>query len=250
MNRAYYSDHITDFLYRSVNEILGILSGNSEFSDESQQKEAWKEEIGILKKILCPYNGKIYFEYAIPRMGKRIDVLLVIQSVIFVFEFKVGEKEFLPYAIDQVVDYALDLKNFHETSHDKLIAPFLIATQAKGGSPAIAITAHTDKVLLPILCNSESLAMTIKSVLEFCNHEEVIHVEDWEQGRYHPTPSIIEAAVTLYNNHSVADISRSDASAINLSQTSEKVSEIIQISKEKLEKEFALLRVCRVPEKH
>ena len=94
MNRAYYSETIVNFLDQSPNEILGTLSNNSEFSDELTQKEAWKVEIKILKDILQKYNGSIYFEYAIPRMGKRIDVLLIIKSVIFILEFKVGEKEF------------------------------------------------------------------------------------------------------------------------------------------------------------
>ena len=94
MNRSYYTNTISAFLNTSDNEILGTLASNSEFSDELQQKEAWKEEIKILKEILIPHKGSIYFEYAIPRMGKRIDVLLIIQSVIFILEFKIGEKEF------------------------------------------------------------------------------------------------------------------------------------------------------------
>ena len=64
-------------------------------------------------------------------MGQRIDVVFLIGAVIFVLEFKVGEKEFTSYAKDQVWDYALDLKNFHETSHEHFIAPILIATEAK-----------------------------------------------------------------------------------------------------------------------
>jgi len=246
MNRAYYSNPISIFLNSSENEIIGALSSNSEFSDETSQKEAWKEEIRILKNILNGYKGSIYFEYSIPRMGKRIDVLLVIQSVIFILEFKVGEKEFHSYSIDQVWDYALDLKNFHETSHDKLIAPILIATQAKRPYSTVSITPQNDLLLIPILSNSESLLYTIQSVLDFCqDDDESIDIQNWEKGRYHPTPTIIEAAMALYNNHSVANISRSDASAINLSQTSEAVSEIIRYSKEKSEK--AICFVTGVP---
>jgi len=245
MNRAYYSNPISIFLNSSEIEIIGALSSNSEFSDETTQKEAWKVEIRILKNILKGYEGSIYFEYSIPRMGKRIDVLLVIQSVIFILEFKVGEKEFHSYSIDQVWDYALDLKNFHETSHDNLIAPILIATQAKRPYSTISITPQNDQLLIPILSNSESLLNTIQSVLDFCQDDESIDIQNWEKGRYHPTPTIIEAAMALYNNHSVANISRSDASAINLSQTSEAVSEIIRYSKENSEK--AICFVTGVP---
>jgi hypothetical protein len=245
MNRAYYSNTISIFLNSSENEIIGALSSASEYPVELTQLKAWEDEIRILKDILPVYEGSIYFEYSIPRMGKRIDVLLVIQSVIFILEFKIGEKEFHSYSIDQVWDYALDLKNFHETSHDKLIAPILIATQAKRPYSTISITPQNDQLLIPILSNSDSLLNTIQSVLDFCQGDESIDIHDWEKGRYHPTPTIIEAAMALYNNHSVANISRSDASAINLSQTSEAVSEIIRYSKENSEK--AICFVTGVP---
>lgn len=245
MNRAYYSTPISIFLSRSENDIIGTLSSASEYPVELTQLKAWQDEIRILKDTLSIYQGSIYLEYSIPRMGKRIDVLLVIQSVIFILEFKVGEKEFHSYSIDQVWDYALDLKNFHETSHDKLIAPILIATQAKRPYSTISITPQNDQLLIPILSNSESLLNTIQSVLDFCQSDESIDIQNWEKGRYHPTPTIIEAAMALYNNHSVENISRSDASAINLSQTSDAVSKIIRYSKEKSEK--AICFVTGVP---
>jgi hypothetical protein len=245
MNRSYYSSSISEFLNLPCESILGKLSQNSEFADQTTQKGAWKEEVRILKDVLKPYSGAIYFEYAIPRMGKRIDVLLIIQSVIFILEFKVGEKEYPAYAVDQVMDYALDLKNFHETSHDKLIAPILIATQARCCDLTVAMTPHNDHILLPIRTNEELLGDSIKSVLNLWGNDQSIEISNWEQGRYHPTPTIIEAAMALYNNHSVEDISRSDASAINLSQTSEAISEIIQRSKDKSEK--AICFVTGVP---
>ncbi|HNW50853.1 MAG TPA: DUF2075 domain-containing protein [Prolixibacteraceae bacterium] len=178
-------------------------------------------------------------------MGKRIDVLLIIQSVIFILEFKVGEKEYPAYAVDQVMDYALDLKNFHETSHDKLIAPILVATQAKQYDHTVAMTSHNDQILLPSRTNEELLGDSIKSVLNLWGDDQPIEISNWEQGRYHPTPTIIEAAMALYNNHSVANISRNDAEAINLTLTSNTISEIIQRSKEKSEK--AICFVTGVP---
>jgi hypothetical protein len=231
MRRAYYSDKISDFHLRSNEEILGKLAQANAFSLEQTQRDAWLEEIRILKNALRPYNGSIYFEYSIPRMGKRIDIVLIIASVIFVLEFKVGEKEFPSYAIDQVWDYALDLKNFHETSHNSYIAPILVATNAKVSTAIISTTAHEDKLLVPIRCNEELLNQVIMDVLRFSDGTEITPVE-WEAGRYQPTPTIIEAAIALYSGHSVQDISRSDASAINLSQTSDAISEIIQISKQ------------------
>jgi hypothetical protein len=231
MRREYYSDPISSFLARNNEEILGKLAQANDFALEQTQRDAWLEEIRILKNILQPYKGSIYFEYSIPRMGKRIDVVLIVSPVIFVFEFKIGEKEFPSYAIDQVWDYALDLKNFHETSHGSFIAPVLISTKAKPNVAIISTTTHNDKLLTPIKCNEELLNQVIIDVLRFADGDE-INPSEWEKGRYQPTPNIIEAAMALYSGHSVQEISRSDASAINLSQTSDAVSEIIQLSKQ------------------
>lgn len=240
MRREYYSDTITNFLKSTSNEVLGELVKSNDFALEQTQRDAWLEEIQILQKTLQPYKGSIYFEYSIPRMGKRIDVVVITGSTIFVLEFKVGENEFPLYAIDQVWDYALDLKNFHETSHEHFIAPVLIATRAENISTSISTTPHNDKMLFPIKCNSELLNQVIADVLRFTDGD-TIDPTQWEAGRYQPTPTIIEAAMALYNGHSVSDISRSDASAINLSETSDAVSEIIRLSKEKSHKSICFV---------
>lgn len=240
MRREYYSNTIASFLKSTPNEILGKLTQSNNFALEQTQRDAWLEEIRILQNILQPQNGSIYFEYSIPRMGKRIDVVLLIGSAIFVLEFKVGEKEFSSYAIDQVWDYSLDLKNFHETSHECFIAPILVATKAKVDTVTISTTLHNDKLLFPIKSNEEVLGQVVDDVLRFAEGNE-INPSQWESGRYQPTPNIIEAAMALYNGHSVSEISRSDASAINLSQTSDAVSEIIRTSKEKSHKSICFV---------
>ena len=240
MRREYYSDTIADFLKSAPNEILGKLVQSNDFALEQTQRDAWVTEIHILKKTLPPYKGSIYFEYSIPRMGKRIDVVVITGSTIFILEFKVGETEFPSHAIDQVWDYALDLKNFHETSHEHLIAPVLIATKAKNILTTIATTPHNDKILFPIKCNGELLNQVIADVL-LLTDGNAINPTQWEAGRYQPTPTIIEAAMALYNGHSVNEISRSDASAINLSETSDAVSEIIRLSKEKSHKSICFV---------
>jgi hypothetical protein len=165
-------------------------------------------------------------------MGSRIDVVLLIGSVLFVLEFKVGEKIFTSHALNQVYDYALDLKNFHETSRNLFIAPIVIATNASTSTPQIATSVHNDKVLKPIRCNVELLAEALRRVLDFAA-DAAIDVTKWEAGRYSPTPTIIEAAMALYNHHSVDEISRNDAAAINLSVTSAAVTEIIESAQAK-----------------
>jgi hypothetical protein len=168
-------------------------------------------------------------------MGKRIDVICIIRQVIFVLEFKIGEKHFLNNDIDQVMDYALDLKNFHQTSHNQFIAPVLIATEAGNITPIISITPQNDKLLFPIKSNANFLKQLLNSVLDF-TEGAVIDSAQWESGRYSPTPTIVEAAMALYRGHSVHEISRSDASAKNLSDTSDAISEIIQYSKRNSQK--------------
>jgi hypothetical protein len=240
MNRYFYTDTIQNFISSTSNEILGELSRNSQFAVDVTQKDAWLEEIRILKEVLIEFKGSIYFEYSIPRMGRRIDVVLIIKNVIFILEFKVGERDFLAYALDQVWDYALDLKNFHETSHEPIIAPILIATNAHESDFSVSTTPHNDNLLFPIKSNERQLKEIIESVLKFADGE-IINSSEWSNGRYSPTPTIIEAAMSLYNNHSVADISRNDAEAINLTKTSEAISQIIQDSKTKNEKAICFL---------
>jgi len=230
MTRAYYSDSIANFCTSNPEEILGKLSKANQFPLEQSQRDAWLEEINILKKDIGSYKGSIYFEYSIPRMGQRIDVVLLIGPVIFVLEFKVGEDEFVSHAIDQVWDYALDLKNFHESSHNHYVAPVLIATKATVVHTAISVTSQNDKLLFPIKCNAELLGKVIEDTLYFADDDNIDRAW-WEAGRYCPTPNIIEAALSLYNGHSVADISRSDAIAVNLHQTTDTISNIISQSK-------------------
>jgi hypothetical protein len=244
MKRSFYSDTISNFCSSTSEAILGILASNNEFSLELTQREAWRQEIIILKNILPNYQGAIFFEYSIPRMGKRIDVVLIIQNVIFVLEFKIGEKEFLLSAADQVFDYALDLKNFHETSHQPLIAPILIAMSANDNLFEVATTPHNDNVLFPIKTNVTLLNEVIKNVLLFADGE-LIDTNTWIAGRYSPTPTIIEAAMALYNGHNVEEISRTDAGATNLSDTSNALTEIIFNARDKKEK--AICFVTGVP---
>ena len=244
IKRDYYSDSIGNFFKTTTEEILGKLALRNDFSLEQTQRSAWLVEISILRKILSPRQGTIYFEYSIPRMGRRIDVVLLIGPVIFVLEFKVGEKDFLTYAIDQVWDYALDLKNFHDTSHEQYIAPVLIATEAKNVEPIIALSPQNDKLFDPIKTNVDLLSEVIENVLSRADGKD-IDQSQWESGRYCPTPTIIEAAMALYNNHLVTEISRSDAGALNLSKTSDAISDVIRLSKDNAHK--AICFVTGVP---
>lgn len=237
MLRAYYSADISDFLLTDPNTIVGQLwvhSGGS--STEHTQRDAWLAQISLLKESLVDREGKIYFEYSIPRMGSRIDTVVLLDSVLFVLEFKIGAREFSSYAFNQVYDYALDLKNFHSTSRNALIAPILIATHADAVERRIVTTVHDDGLFIPIRSNAADLSQTIHEILQFVKCESLSTSDrnwqiDWDKGRYSPTPTIVEAATALYNNHSVADISRRDAAAVNLTATSAAINDIMEAAK-------------------
>lgn len=246
MNRSYYSSTIHEFLEKPQEEILGMLALQNEFQLDLTQRDAWARQIEILKLELKGFDGHIHFEYSIPRMGRRIDVLLVIQHVVFILEFKVGETNFHPYAIDQVWDYALDLKNFHATSHGVWIAPVLIATDAQLPLLTITTSHHNDRVLNPVCGNASQIREIIFNTLkEISSEKPSINHDDWQKGTYAPTPTIIEAALALYNQHSVEEITRADAEATNLSHTSKAVIDIIEQSKANHQK--AICFVTGVP---
>ncbi len=226
--RGYYSASIEGFLAESDNAILGQLAAASSFAIEPTQRDAWIAQITIMRAALAtgPRNGLLAFEFAVPRMGKRIDVLLVLGAAVYVLEFKVGEREFAADGLNQVWDYALDMKNFHSTSHHETIVPVLVATGAEDrGVQAVIISDH-DGVVRPLRANAQTLADLLRTVGAWCEGV-VIDARQWAAGTYKPTPTIVEAALALYGGHKVEDISRREADAINLTQTTSQIDEVI-----------------------
>lgn len=228
MTRSYYSNTVSDFLIDNTDNILGRLIRNHHFSTENLQRNSWIEQIKLLKNELTPFKrGHICFEFTIPRMGKRVDNILILNDYIFVIEFKVGETEYHRHAIEQTIDYCLDLQNFHEGSHHQKIVPVLISTMA----PCVDnIFKENNNLFELVKANKYNLAEIINKLLLMSNGR-VINPIEWQNSIYKPTPTIIEASQALYRGHSVLEISRSDAGAINLSQTTECINRIIEKSK-------------------
>lgn len=229
VKRSYYSNDIQSFLNQDNYSIFGEITTNDQFSAEDLQKNTWNREIEILKRELSQLlDGYIIFEYTIPRIGNRIDNIVIYKGIIFLLEFKVGEKKYPSYAIEQVTDYAFDLSCFHKESHNRLLVPILISTKAHSVKQEIRIS--KDNVLETICCNEYEIAKYIIEVsLKFIQDE--IIPDDWINSLYMPTPTIIEAAQALYLGHNVEDISRNDASAKNLNQTTKAINKIIDYSK-------------------
>lgn len=238
----YYCD-IDSFLKGDRTSIFGVLCDNYHGEALTTSREAWMEEIDILQKTLAPcenMGGHIIFEYDIPRLGKRIDVVLLLQGIIFCLEFKVGQAAILESDIDQVLDYALDLKNFHKYSEDRVIVPILVATKYHSSSTLIQESVYDDRVVNPLVTGDQALRDLIMDVLQHFPEEVPVN-DNWIISPYAPTPTIIEAARTLYESHSVEDIVRHEADDVTTDQTIAYILDVIHKSKENGEKSICFV---------
>ncbi len=233
-SRAWYGASIADFLQTNAEVIMGRLATNGEFSLMPTQRDAWLAQINLLHGTLVGLTGSIFLEFNIPRMGRRIDVVLLMGSAIFVVEFKVGESTFGRSAVEQVWDYALDLKNFHKASHDASIVPILIATEATRSSPPQLHMDH-DKVYRPIRVGSAHFRAAVDMAMGAIEGKP-LNEGYWSAAPYHPTPTIVEAARALYAQHSVEAIARFDAGAQNLRVTSCRIEELVEEARAKKQK--------------
>ena len=203
-------------------------------------------EITLMKDVLANLSkdGQIVFEYTIPRLGKRVDVVLLLGGIVFTIEFKVGAEEFLVNDKEQVWDYALDLKNFHEESRDRVIVPILVATEASSTdctTSAASFSYYDDQVYNPVFANSQTLLKAIELVLQLVGEQSEINAHNWIYSRYSPTPTIIQAASALYMNHSVADITKHEADKAGIDSCTEYILNVIKESKLKRQKSICFV---------
>ena len=244
MKQAYYAGPLASFLKEQPETVLGHLAAQHAFSLDPLQRNAWIEQITLVQNAFREFgDGWIALEFAIPRMGKRVDTIVIHQGFVFVVEFKMGTKHFEASAIDQVTDYALDLKNFHAGSHARRLVPILVATKAD--YVRIDLEWSPDGVAKPLLSNESNLCGAIQSVVANTTKQGAFDSEQWATSGYKPTPTIIEAAQALYQGHRVEEITRSDAGAKNLSETTTCLEKIIEEAKAKRHK--AICFVTGVP---
>ena len=216
--------------YRSIpatspTAVLGHIQQHTEFDTELAQRDAWLVQIATLQQSLDGLSGFVLMEFIVPRIGSRIDAVVIVGPIVFVLEFKVGATDYTRDHRNQVWDYALDLKYFHRASHDAPIVPILIATEAASSEAGLG-EPFIDNVFPPALSNAEGLRQLIDDGIR-----RIIGVPldpiAWAKAPYKPTPTIIEAARALYAEHSVDEISRSDAGARNLTLTSRRIEALI-----------------------
>ena len=246
MTRCLYHATIHEFLQQSPEALLGTFVNNYHGVAMTTTNEAWTDEIHIMQEVLLPWkdeDGQVIFEYDIPRLGKRIDVVLLLHGLIFCLEFKVGERELLQSNIEQVLDYALDLKNFHLLSQNRTIVPILIPTQFQSSSNEFRPSVYDDSIYNPLVTGANGLQQLIADVLA---HAGVTSPDpslgaNWIISPYSPTPTIIEAAKRLYENHSVEDITRHEADKVSTDRTIAYILDVIKTSREKGEKSICFV---------
>lgn len=245
--RCLYNSDFLSFLSQSTDSVFGMLCDSYHGDALTTTREAWKSEIEVVKGVLSALpdkTGQIIFEYDIPRLGKRIDVVLLYRGIVFCLEFKVGESKILEADVDQVLDYALDLKNFHKFSQEKVIVPILVATKFSEHTTSVQMSVYDDRVVNPLVTGESGLFDVIAQVLNIFPNETVVN-KDWIISPYAPTPTIVEAAKTLYENHSVENITRHEADQVSTDQTISYILDVIH--KSKLNREKSICFVTGVP---
>ena len=243
-NRCLYIATIEEFLKQERLAVLGTLHNNYHGDALTTTDEAWIGEIDILKRVLIPWkeeNAQIIFEYEIPRLSKRIDVVLLLRGLIFCLEFKVGKKDALQADVEQVMDYALDLKNFHRFSHDRIIVPILIPTNHVSSTTVFQPSIYDDQIYNPLISGADHLQGLITSILNHENATDKGTIDNWIISPYTPTPTIIEAARALYENHTVEDITRHEADKVFTDRTINYILQVIEQSKIKNKKSICFV---------
>lgn len=263
LNAAFYADSVDAFLRASDDEVYAPLASPHGYTLAPEQLSAWRLQLPVLRTALrglarvpqeqgpVPFGDEaapapwIHLEFDIPRLGRRVDAVLVTSTAVIPIEFKVGAKKFQQADYEQAWDYGLDLKNFHAPSHDAAVFPVLCATEAPKSDRRWK-PPHADGVRPPFCCNAAGLGTAIALALDEAGSAPApITPSTWGTGSYSPTPTIIEAARSLYARHTVHDITRSDAGAVNLAVTSAAVERIIAGAREQRRK--AIVFVTGVP---
>lgn len=239
---AFYSNTIAHFINDDNDLIIGSLTKQAGIAGFHQQLHtqtlSWDEEINVLKSSFTELISQqpntaefgILLEYPIARREKRIDVVIIANNLILVIEFKVGKDNYLNIDKEQLLDYCLDLRDFHFESIDKIIVPILLAT--KGDFIEYKLLKNEELVKDIVFSSSNNLAQSLLKILnQYNNGKNELDYKKWDKSDYSPTPTIIEAAQTLYAGKSVIEISRSHAGTKNLTKTSDAVVAAIKIAK-------------------
>jgi hypothetical protein len=239
-SKSYFASSVSGFLATPTEDIVGRLAtrvATEHSGDENLQIGAWRLQVDLLKQALDLQDASswgILLELPLLRLGRRIDTILLINDCVVCIEFKIGSRRFGSADIDQAVDYALCLRDFHAASRGKKILPVLCADLAPDQACKHAFE-FIDDVSNCVRTNAKMLADLIRSIASETRGFQL----DWrsfDAASYSPTPDIVSAARSLYAGHSVREIGRTDASAEALEQTAQRLRLIVNDARSKRKK--------------
>ena len=235
--KAYYCNSIPGFIRDTSSSIVGQLVQHA-FEINKDQSDAWENQIHQLQERLnaCGMVGDIIFEYDIVRLGKRIDVVLLIRHMVFSLEFKNGKEIFTAQDAQQAEDYAVDIKNFHKESENLYVCPILIATDAPKYKKPQSIGCYPDKQIHLQRENIETFIPKVAELTELYGSDEEIDFQQWFNSPYHPTPTIIAAAVEAYTTHDISEIANSEAGQSDIDACEAEIENVIKYAKENKKK--------------
>ena len=241
--RTYYDATIEDFaLNHKPEDIVDFLTDSDESSDYyelSLQKKAWANQISILKKYLKDKNGYIIFEYVLSRVNMRIDVVLLMNDIVYSLEFKNNETMFLESDIDQAGGYGYALKNFYEINRNKYVVPILIATRAPDSECSVASDLGTDGLFSLFKANVNKMEQYIDLIRSKYGSDVIYSEEDfenWINSPFKPNPTIIQSARSIYMNNQIDDFFKFDAGEENLKITELTVEAIVNEARDNKKK--------------
>lgn len=235
---AFYSLSLEKHNSISDSEIIGKLSQEYSQRYQNQKKDltrSWGLTIPIVRRLYQDNAGRIadldewyvLYEYSIPRRSKRIDVVLLSPRAIYVIECKIGSAEYSPADERQLKDYCLDLRDFHLESARRTIVPILLCSEAPPRPTdfgCISTKLHNTQ-----FANAYNLGEIVSQAdLNFRSLPSDLDAVAWDNSEYMPTPTIIEAARTIYADKTVSAIARNQAGEDNLGRTQAAVLDAIK----------------------
>ena len=230
--KAYYCNSIPGFIKDTSASIVGQLVKHA-FEINKDQSDAWENQIRQLQQRLeeCGMEGDIIFEYDIVRLGKRIDVILLIRHMVFSLEFKNGKDVFTAQDAQQVEDYAIDIKNFHKESEDLYVCPILIATGAPKYKKPQSTGCYPDKQIHLQRENIETVIPKVAELIGLYGTDDALDFDRWFNSPYHPTPTIIAAAVEAYTTHNISEIANSEAGQSDIDACEAEIEKVIEYAR-------------------
>jgi len=234
MSFAYYKARASDFVDRSIGEILSELALRHAASFSQIYAEgtiAWATYIpelqGQIREFLeySDEDPQILLEYEIPRLRSRIDCVLLFADRVVVLEFKSGTSSDVRSAKLQALRYRQELKDFHSGSNHLAIIPIVVGPDF--GYQALKADWNSSDVVPVASTTINDLTRLLVELCGQATHGQIPDPNEWDDSIYFPVPTIVEAITELFNNQDISEIANSKAGVKELSLAVETIEEAI-----------------------